>query len=799
MQILHCFIKLKIWTILLTFTLPLFAQNIQTISGKVIDENNQMLIGNVLILSPIDSALIKGEGFLDTSFQISNIQHDEVLVKISALSYVDTIIPAKYQGVSEIDLGTIILRMQSNLLNTVTITARAPLVKYANNGTIEVNVANTMLSASSSIIEILSKSPNVIENNGQISVLGKGEAIIFLNGKLITYERLSSIPVSQILKVEIISNPSARYDAEGKAVINIITKPLVEVGILGKITQQLTFSNFAGANSQTFLDLSFLKGKVALNGNYSVLFGDDRMFLHTVRTRPAAEDYLKSDLTTDWAYKLNNYSNYNIGGQYTIDEKSNFSLSYSGFYQSEGGTTGSNNTLTTNIENSNFKSVIDKDELRTNNSLTLNYNRTIDTLGSALFIGSQNSNFNVGTDDFISEKGVVNYMDENRFLKTNLELGVSVYSTQVDYTKVYRNKTQLELGAKYSYVSTASETLFYVSNEGIVFEKNYNLSNNFNYSEKVPAAYFTLSGSKNNIYYTIGLRGEWTHYELKTSADGGRLLNDRYLNVFPNLQFNKKITAELKLGLSYVSRITRPRYQNLNPVVVYQDPFTTIEGNPDLVPEKVHSFEVNAIIKQNNFRLGYNYSKDPMDGAALRGSTPKSYVLKRINFDLGRGYFVGYSRTIDIKWWNSINTININYENKQESKYGFEIVGSRPNVYLYSSNTFNVKNLFKIQLLGWYLGRNQDGLNNDYQRYLVTLGIEKDVMKNKLKLRIVANDFFSRTNISGTYKVGETDIFFNRTFNNSYFRMIAAYNFGTIKSNNFKIKATGQTENSRAL
>ena len=112
----------------------------------------------------------------------------------------------------------------NNQLNEVVIKSQPLLLKNTLGGNTEVSVANTLLATSTSVNELLGRIPNVVVAEGQISVLGKGEAIIYLNGILINNERFAAIPVSQILKIEVIANPSSKYDAEGKAVINIITK-----------------------------------------------------------------------------------------------------------------------------------------------------------------------------------------------------------------------------------------------------------------------------------------------------------------------------------------------------------------------------------------------------------------------------------------------------------------------------------------------------------------------------------------------------------------------------------------------
>jgi Outer membrane protein beta-barrel family len=783
---------------LLLTTVALRAQDISTISGKVVNASNERLSGNVLVLSARDSAFIKGASFVDTAFLLTNINRPEVLLRISSLSFSDTVIRVVYSGQSNVDLGAIMMRLNKKDAGTVTVIGKLPLVKYTTNGTFEVNVANTVLSASSSVTEILSKSPNVIENNGQLSVFGKGEALIYLNGKQITSERLSSIPVSRIVKIEIIPNPSAKYDAEGKAVINIITKTKTEEGIMGTASQQVTYSDFAGTNTQSFLDLSYVNGKFSVVGNYSLLLGKNREFLHTTRTRPAASEYLKSDLTTDWRRRFNNYSNYGLGVQYNVNSKSNISLAYSGYLENLGGYIGSKNAIITNIDNSLYTSNIDKDDIKTNNSLTLNYNRTLDSLGSVLFVGTQYSHYNSDIGDFITENRTVNGVDGIRQLKNNVDHNIYVSSTQGDFTKVFKGNKKLDAGAKFSYVNTESATNFYIAENGGVFILDNNLSNNFKYTEKISAAYLSYSGAINKVNFGIGVRGEWTDYELNTSVSGGKALADNYFNLFPNLQLSTTVSKTVRLRFAYVSRISRPRYQALNPFVIYQDPFTTIEGNPNLIPEKTHAFEIGANYQKYDFRVGYNYTVDPIDAAALRGTSPNSYVLKAINLDKGHSYFASLARTISLKWWTSVNTVNLSYNKLIDSKYNFGFVTPQPQIYLYSSNTFNVKDLFKIQLLAWYWGRKKYGLYDDFNRYLLTMGIEKDFLKNKLKLRLVANDIFKRTNASGIYSVGRTDIFYDRTFNNGYFRFIATWNFGKLKKNNFRIKSTGQPENNRA-
>jgi hypothetical protein len=341
------------------------AQNIRSISARVIDSKQEPLMGNALLYSAEDPAFVKGISFLNGSFELSDINQKEITLKLTSLLFADTLIRIKYKGAAHVDLGTIIVKQHNLQLNEVQISAQQPLTRYMSNGNLEVKVANTILANSSSLTEILSRAPNVIVSDGQIAVAGKGEAAIYLNGRLITSERMSSIPASQIEKIEVISNPSSKYDAEGKAVINIITKVNTGMGVLGSVSQQVTASEFAGANTNTMFDLNYNKGKFTLVGNYGLFQGRNRERLYTTRTRPSEEDYLRSELTTNWRRKLRNFSNYGLGAQYNISKDKSVSLGYSGNLEKQGGGQDSKNSITTREGTRFYTSDIKKDEGRT--------------------------------------------------------------------------------------------------------------------------------------------------------------------------------------------------------------------------------------------------------------------------------------------------------------------------------------------------------------------------------------------------------------------------------------------------
>jgi len=690
--------------------------------------------------------------------------------------------------------------VRNNELNEVVIKKQTQLVKHSSNGTIEVNVANTLLSTSSSVNELLSRVPNVTIAEGQISVLGKGEAIIYLNGILINYERFAAIPVSQISKIEVILNPSSKYDAEGKAVINIVTKKNIENGIMGTATQQVTVSEFAGTSTNTLLDFNYTKGKFSFITNYGLQLGKGRELLYTTRTRPNPEEFMKSELTTDWKRQFNNYSNFGFGVQYTFSEKNYISFAYSGNIEDLGGVVESRNFIENNSGNSFYATDIDKNDVLLNQFVNLNYNAITDKKGSSIFIGSQYSNYNGTVSDFIDENGVVNDVITQKYLKNNVGNTINIMATQVDYSKKIKEDARVETGAKYSYATIKSATDFLIADANDMnFEFDDELSSDFKYQERIGAAYFNYGSSIGDKFdFSVGARGEWTKYNLYTNANGVQKFEKSYGNLFPNVLLNMNFSEDWKAHFSYVSRITRPRYQALNPYVIYQDPFTTIEGNPDLLPEKIHAFEIGTMYKKFDFKIGYTYKTDPISAAALRGDTPNSYILRSLNLEKEHSFFTSLSKSFTAKWWNSTNAVSMNVTKAIDNVYEYESGPIKPQIYLYSNNTFSIPNLFKIQLLAWYLGDKSYGLRTDNSRSTVTLGIERNFFKEALKLNFTANDVFHDFMVSGNYNVGQTEIYYHRTYTTNYFKLIATYNFGNSKKQTFRKSELEQTENNRA-
>jgi hypothetical protein len=776
---------------LLTGT-SLYAQ-VKSISAKVTDTKGTPLAGNFLLTDtvgkPINSSSFNG------NIAITGLNNTLLKLKLSSILFTDTIINIRYADKTEVDLGTIVPQENTTTLGQVTITSSAPLMRYGNNGNLEVNVAGTILASSSSVNEILSRTPGLTVNEGIISLQGKGEAIIYLNGTLIPGERLANIPTSQITKIEIIANPSARYDAGGRAVINITTKAPGGNGLSGRVSQHLTMSDFAGTNTNTFTDLGYSKNKLSLSANIALLKGSGRELLYTVRNRPDPSEYLNSELTTDWNRDFNIYATYGLGARYRFSSGSVLSLSYSGNRDRLGGSVDSRNRITTLTTDNTYGSSIARDELRKNNTIIADFTKSTDTLGSGVFFSAQYSAYRTDNEDQIKEFGGT----APRYLQNTFSQRLDIATIQADRTKYFRKNLKLETGIRFSNVGNNSDTRFLIGNnpDG-PYLPDETLSSLFDYNETIASAYASLSANAGKLGIILGVRSEWTTYKLSTTAGEGQDFSKDYLNIFPNLQLEFPLENGNKLRASYSARITRPRYQALNPFVTYQDAFTTIEGNPNLVPEKAHAFEIGTNFKRTELKIGYTYTIDPLSGAALRGSTPESYVLKSINRSRDHTFLASVTRPFSISdWWQSINTASVTYGRSFDDQYGYATGKVTPQAYLYTSNTFSLKHGIKLQLLAWYLGDRYYGIRHDDKRSIVTAGVEKSILNGNLKLGLTANDIFNRSIAEGDYNVGKTQVYYNRRYGNNHFKLTATYRFGGTESV-AQPQRQAQPENSRA-
>ncbi|MEO0338773.1 MAG: outer membrane beta-barrel protein [Bacteroidota bacterium] len=769
------------------------------VKGVVALESGELPSGNAMILDPTDSSLVTATFFLDGKYEVPAVRQFPFLLQLSSMEFSDTMLFVQRlpkNGV--IELPTITVQSLSLEMSTVVVEAMRSAYRQKADGTVELAVANTLLATSNSVDEILSMTPEIlIDDEGNLSIMGKGVAIIFLNGQRILPNQLATILPANIESIEIIRNPSARYDAEGNAVIHIHTISQETQGEQFIFNQNGEYSSYAGAKMLSSLQAQLVRKKFNLKGSYSFERGRDEFFKVTTRDRRDSSIFFSSEVKIRWKPLLNQRSRYSLGAQYNLDKDSYLSIDYTGAYEDLGGSISNQNNILDKGGQSQFQNETSQSVIGTNQSLSLNYYNKLDSLGSNIFIGAQYNDLNEDTNNPIFEERTEDRRTINRELLYRDNRNIRIATAQVDWTSVKPSATQWEVGVKGSYVKNGSATDFLVRTAEAAFEKDERLSNLFRYEEYIGAAYAALKGKwQNDWSYQLGVRAEYTDYAVAVSGQAEPIA-DRYLNWFPSTSLNYQLNAEYQFNLSYRAGINRQPYRSLNPALLYQDPYTSIQGNPLLIPERIQAIELTSQLRRLQLKIGYNYVDNPLSGAALRGEDDRSYILKRINYDQMQNWYASLGRTIEWGPWTSNNTLSATYTQNSEQEFG--VVGEAPRInwYFYSSQQFRLPADFKLALIFWWQNDLYDGTIHREDSWNLTCSLERSFFNDQLQVRFIANDIFHTNRADGDYRVAETDITFTNKWNTNYFRLALSYRIGQIGANQFRNKKTSESEASR--
>jgi hypothetical protein len=773
------------------------AQN-NSISGKVIDDAGEpIFLGNVLALSVIDSSLIQGTVFMDGVFLLPKINAKSCLLKLTSLGYTEHLQMVEFSGSSdEKDLGTITLGQ--NTLAEVEIVAIKPMFE-SMPGMVKINVENTMLSTSTTTAELLSKTPDVVVTDNGLSVFGKGEAIIYLKGQQITFERLQAIPVSQIESVEVISNPSAKYDAEGKAVVNIILKKNELEGWQGTAVQSFTKARYFLSTSS--LNLNYRKKKFSLLADYGITAGDTWTSRKQARTATIDQDVHSSvqDATED--SQLKNVSNWRLGTSYDINDVSSVSLTYDGSYSMYNlDITADNEILFNGAAVQRLNIYNDASTVYKNNAFTVNYQLTTDTLGSSLFAGGAYTDFSNGIEDMIDEQ---QFNPQNDLTARNLrrnvgESQITIATGQIDYSKNTAGGNSWELGAKYTDVSTSGMVTFHsqaYGNEEWVYQPL--LSNNFQYSEQLSAAYTQFAGASKKWSYGAGVRAELTEANGYSVVFDQSIIDSTYLNFFPSARISHK-GEKVAWGFSYASSIKRPTYQDLDPFVFYQDSLTSVTGNPFLVPEYGNAVDGSITWKGLTIKSGYLHAQNSFRYRLVPGTSgPNSFVMKLDNVDLLERVYTSLVIPVGKGNFYTYTVLSVRQDLAHDDEFETNKESVKPRFYGYSYCEYIINKVGTFEMTAEYQSAYGDGIYTYNDQYSLTIGMSRTFLNDKLTTRITANDILRTYRSGGYYKVGLMDSEYEHRLDTYFFRFSLVYNFGKLKAAGYKGKSVNDDETGR--
>ena len=762
-------------SIAILFCFSTHAQN-GKITGSVKDASMKSIhSATVSLLKSRDSSVAKFVATgKDGQYEFLDIADGKYFVSVSNVGYAK-VVSATFEISSSnatINVPVLVISEQAKDLGGVTVTAKKPFIEARPDKTI-VNVDASPTSAGATVLELLEKSPGItVDNDGNISLRGKAGVIIMIDGKP-TYlsstdlaNLLKNMPASQLEQIEIMTNPSAKYDASGNSgIINIKTKKGKASGFNGSVMAGITTSFFKTGDalyvipkSQNSINFNYRKNKFNLFGNYNPNFYNGRGNLNIERKFFDDNGDLAgySDVATKFKFGNNNHT-LKLGVDFFADKKNTFGAVASGFMFNGHPTPVTINTLS-DANHEETSSMVSNTENRidfNNFSGNFNYRHVFDTTGTELtvdldYIGYRNTSNMLLTTEFYDE--MHQQSSDPLLLKGHLPSDINIYSIKSDYTHPFKGG-RLEAGIKSSYVKT----------DNIVdYQRLYadqwvpdSRSNHFIYDENINAAYVTLNKQIKKWSLQGGLRVE------NTIAKGYQVTNDstfkrNFTDLFPNVYITYTINDKNSLTLSYGRRITRPNYQDLNPFTYFLDSLSYRQGNPYLLPQFTNNVELSHTFKGKIITtLNYNNTTDVISQIFKQNSQTKIVYFTSDN--VAKFINMGISITAPVtiaKWWNTNFFTNI-YNNHYKGIYNTQPLDMSYTSFMVNiTNTFTIKQGFSLELSGFYRGKGVDQLTINQPIYQISIGGQKNIFKNKATVRLNIRDPFAWQEYRGVTEYG---------------------------------------------
>jgi len=782
--------------------------NTGKIEGFVYNPDKEPAAFSTVVLMNKDSIFMNGtlsgeKG--DYSFDKLKSGDYYIMVRnVEFKTYVSDLISLREEQVYS--LGNIELKTRLNDLEEIVIKGEKAMVEVHADKMVY-NVSASVNSTGKSALDLLSTSPGVrVDMDNNIILQGKSGVQIYINGRP---SRISGSDLANLLEgmrsedieaIEIISNPSSKYDAEGTGgVINILMKKELSTGFNGTVNGSYskgvkprksvgTNLNFSGNKLNVFSSLNISDDNYTFNHNELML--QDSYSLDLLSLRPTNRKGL----------------NFSGGLDYKINQEHIISLDAKALVNNRN----SPQSSTTYIED--LRAVLPTERLEAetlddggsqNYSTNFHYsftpNRSSEFSADLSYAYYENIKKTDQPNRYYSMDSLLLRSKQSNF---DANTGIDLFSAQMDYTTSI-GKAKLSAGAKYSYINTNNELAFYdvVNSEEVI---NADRSNDFNYLEKVAAAYlmFTINPTS-RISLNGGLRAENTTSlgELISANPGpDDIVPGNYTNLFPNLSiaYNDKETHAL--SLSYGKRITRPNYQNLNPFESKLSELSAWKGNPFLKPNFINNYQVSYSFKRkliisNTYSITRNYFANVFETVGEKGNViiPRNMEKAIIN-----GLSVSYPLKMT-KWWEFSTYLIYNYEAYQGSIEG-TMIDIKANVLDFRmQNEFRLPGDVSMELSVYATSPSiWGGTTTIEANYTIDLGVKREFFNKKLLLQAAATDIFN-TGSSYFYSsnyggmVIDGDVFFD----GRRISVNAAYKFGNQKVKTRKSKSSLNEELNR--
>lgn len=781
----------------LTFAFSVKAQSPIKVSGNVNDATGKPLkSASVLLYRAKDSGLAKTAITDDKgAYNMPVSKPGNYFIKASGIGYQSTSSAVfELKEGDNISIPALSLKIADKNLEGVTVTAKKPIVEVKADKMI-VNVEGTINAVGNDGLELLRKSPGVmLDKDDNISLAGKNGVRIYIDGKPSPLSGtdlsafLKSLQSSQIEAIEIITNPSAKYDAAGNAgIINIKLKKNQAFGTNGSVNAGYAIGVYSKYNAG--ISLNNRNAKTNIFGSYNFNSGITEFSIHALR-RAADSSFDQSNLITNYNRGSHNFK---AGIDYFINNKNTIGVVVTGNVADNKTTTeGPMNILytPTGVINRTVYATGDNRNNRTNMNFNANY-RYAKTGGSELNIDFDYGFFKLKNNqnqpnDYYDAGGVKLFNSSNVL---NSPTSIDIYSLKGDYEQNFK-KGKLGYGAKFSLVNTDNHFRRESNYNGTVSTE----SNNFTYDENINAAYVNYSRPFKGFFIQAGLRIENTNSKghstgIISGSSFDSSVKRSYVDAFPSaaITFNKNPMSQW--GFTYSRRIDRPAYQDLNPFEFKLNDYTFMKGNTQLRPQYTNSFGISHTYKYKlNTRLNYSHVKDIF--TQLPDTSGSKSLLTKKNLATQNIVSINISYPFQYKWYSFFANVNANYSNyKADFGGGNRVVNlDAYTLSFYMQNNFKLGKGFTAELSGFYNSPSiWQGSFKSKAIYAIDGGVQKTLFKGKGTVKMAVSDIFNSLKFKGTADFSGQQNIFNGKPESRQFKLSFTMRFG-----NTQVKASRQ-------
>jgi len=725
------------------------------VKGKIYDGKSKKPIeyATVAIYKKEDDSVVTGTiTDEDGHFKVKGLDPGSFYIVVSFLGYENKRYDDVYveSGRDVIDLGSIELGASSTSIDEIEVVSERQSVEYKIDKKV-ISVGKQMTSASLSAVEVLENVPSIrVDIEGNVSLRGSTGFTVLIDGKPTVMDAsdvLRQIPASTIENIEIITNPSAKYQPDGTGgIINIVTKKNRLQGVQGLMN--LKGGSFGMYGGDFLLNYRKNNFNFNLGADYNYRPFPGSSFSERRTTKNDTTTIIRATGDSDREFRMVGIRG---GFDWDITENDVFTVGVRvGDFRMENNSLLDYRTirLANGYESDEIQELNMNDGQRGGNwySFTTNYTHTFKEEGHEL--GAQlNYRYRDGDDtsENILKDGVQNVIDGTK----TTEFGPSGrWELRLDYTKPLGEDKRFEAGFQGRKSVSQDETELYIWEDGGFVEQT-DKGNTTDYDRNIMALYSTFNGKYGNLGYQLGLRGEYTFRDITTQRDNQTYEIDR-LDYFPTVHLSYQLPSENQVMGSYSRRIDRPRGWFLEPFITWEDMFNVRMGNPDLLPEYIDAFEMGYLKSWDKSQLSIEgYYRIKHNKVERIQSVYEEGILLTTFSNVGTDYSLGAEAMYNtplFKWWE-INLMGDLYNYRIDGVIN-EVPFERTSFNWSSriSNTFKLRKNMQLQLDGNYNSATVTSQGTTEDFYMINAAYRVDMFDRKLSAVLQIRDIFNTAN-----------------------------------------------------